>query len=144
MEVRDAGPVTGQGDAGLGHLGVLRLLVRVVPHHEAEQQPGHHDITQPQHREVALDQSELSILAHGPMRSQYYRGVRGGEHQLAGEREVGGVARHGPAHAAQRELLGHDTHRVLGWPGRYLHHHVGTEHVLKHDGVNSCSISTLQ
>lgn len=40
-------------NARLGRLGALGLFVGVVAQHEAQQQSRHHDIAQPEHREVA-------------------------------------------------------------------------------------------
>lgn len=40
-------------NARFGCLGALGLFVGVVAQHEAEEQPGHHDVAQAQHREVA-------------------------------------------------------------------------------------------
>ena len=76
----------------------LCLLVGIVAHDEAEEQPGHDDVAQPQHGEVA------AVL-------------RRGEDELAGQREAGRV----PGHvAAEVELAGHRAHRVVGRSGRHL------------------------
>ena len=81
MEVRYSRPVAWKRDSRLRHLCVLRLLVRVVPHDEAEKEAGHHDVPQPQHGEVA-------------------GGVGRGEDQFPGQRQVRGVTSHRASHAS--------------------------------------------
>ena len=82
MEVRYPRPVVRKWYSRLCHLGVLGLLVRVVPHHEAEEEAGHDDVAQPQHGEVA-------------------GGVGGGEDQFPGQRQVRSIASDGAANSAE-------------------------------------------
>ena len=90
------------------HLGAL---VGIIAHDKTEQQPGHHDVAQPEHAEVP-------------------RVVRRGEDQLAGQREPRRVPRHV---AAQVELPRHRAHRIVGGTGGHLDHDVGAEDVLREE-----------
>ena len=76
----------------------LRLLVRIVSHDEAEEEPRHHNVSQPEHGEMAAV-------------------VGGGEHQLARQTEPGGWAGHV---AAEVEAARHRTNGVVGRAGRNL------------------------
>ena len=106
----------GERDPSLRHPRLLRPLVGVVAHDEAEKETGHDDIAQPEHGEVA-------------------GGAGGREDQLARQGEPWRVASHCPAHPAHPELPGHDPHRVVGRPGGHPHHHIGTEHVLQNKQI---------
>lgn len=105
MEVGDA--LHAPGHVGGARCLTARLLfVVVVAQHEAEQQPGHDDVADAQHGEVAT------------------RGAR--EHQLAWERKAGHVTAHA---GAQVQLTGDDVQRVISRLRRHLHHHVTVKDV---------------
>ena len=81
MKVRYPHPVTGKWYPRLSHLSLLCLLVSVVSHDEAEEEPRHHDVPQAQHGEVA-------------------GGAGGGEDKLAWQGEIGGIAGHSASYTS--------------------------------------------
>ena len=86
MKVWYSHPVAWQRNSRLGKFSLLGLLISVVSHDKAEQEPRHYNVAQSQHGEVS-------------------RGVWGGEDKFARERQMRRISGHRASHTSWSETL---------------------------------------